>query len=496
MVLVGVDGLDPDRVTEWADDLPTLSRYAEATGSCGLQSVFPPDSVPAWCSIFTGLSPAGHGIVGYMDYMMDNPLDSTSGGYADVLKDNTMWDFLSAEGCKVDIINPFLAYPAWPVNGSMLSGPVALQAAVTMTPDAAYALGEDAPVIGGVPDTPTGEASLPGFIERTRRDIVALTDLACERIAESGADFCFVTYLQLDRVQHFLWRFSDRNDGTYPGPTAFEGEVQRFYALIDSCVERIERTAAGADVMVISDHGHGRRCERVLNVNEVLRRAGLFSSAVTGPRILNARYLLQAAKNTVLEIAYKLQLEETAYSLAKRLPGRKSLKTSAFMKGSSSLAELSNMSGTNPFGGVRVSEQLARERGMDPSAVVAEVIEALEGVRLPDGSRPVLWAKRREDLYAGPNLGAFPDVLFELQPDIGVGWSVEAPLLVTNTMHRRISGGHKRTGFLGMNTPRFISGATPSVEDVTPSVLTLLDVEVPAHLEGTSFVTKETPWKG
>ncbi|MCP4761580.1 MAG: hypothetical protein GY870_07345 [archaeon] len=40
-----------------------------------LKSISPPDSIPAWITIFTGKSPAEHGVLDSIDYLDDKNLD-------------------------------------------------------------------------------------------------------------------------------------------------------------------------------------------------------------------------------------------------------------------------------------------------------------------------------------------------------------------------------------------------------------------------------------
>jgi len=65
IAVVGLDGVDPDRVREWRDDLPTLSDLI-ADGTFGsLDSSKPPLSSPAWQWMYTGKQGGRHGCFGF-----------------------------------------------------------------------------------------------------------------------------------------------------------------------------------------------------------------------------------------------------------------------------------------------------------------------------------------------------------------------------------------------------------------------------------------------
>lgn len=482
VLVIGIDGMDPDVVATLGDRVPFLKRCAKVGGG-RMTSVFPPDSVPAWASILTGLPADEHGVLGHIDYLSQKTPDST-GGYAGALRGRTFFDEASVQGKRVCVVNPFLAYPPWPVNGFMVSGPVGLDAPVMATGSQPLDLPSGAPVIGGIEEFPS-RREVEAFIARTIADVDALTDYAGSAFAAEPYDLGFVTYLQLDRVQHFLWRFTDPEDVTYPGQNPFAESVASFYTQIDAACSRLALRTGAEHVVVLSDHGHGRRCERVLNVNEILRRAGIVKTVGGERPWMSTGYWLQKAKNAVLNAAWAHGMEEEAFAVARRLPGKKALKTSSYLHDKvGNLATASAIGGTNPFGGVDVNRTNAQALDLDADSIVERVIQTLDGVAIR-GETPFLWIKRRSDLFEGSRADLFPDVLFEMDPRFGVGWDLYGRIEGPNVMHRRISGGHRREGYFGVTNAQEVAGvAGCSVTDVAPTVLELLGCGVPSRMKG------------
>ena len=68
VVVVGLDGLDWLVVRSLMDRMPVASGIADKGWAGEIEAVFPPDSIPSWISIFTGLDPSGHGILESVDY--------------------------------------------------------------------------------------------------------------------------------------------------------------------------------------------------------------------------------------------------------------------------------------------------------------------------------------------------------------------------------------------------------------------------------------------
>ncbi|MGB3906591.1 MAG: alkaline phosphatase family protein, partial [Anaerolineae bacterium] len=67
VLFIGIDSLDPKLLVKFADDLPNFTKLRQASPEIELKCIFPPDSIPAWVSIHTGLNPAKHGLIYVFD---------------------------------------------------------------------------------------------------------------------------------------------------------------------------------------------------------------------------------------------------------------------------------------------------------------------------------------------------------------------------------------------------------------------------------------------
>ena len=143
--------------------MPHLSSILKSGCFKHCNSVFPPDSIPAWVTIFTGEYPEKHGWLDNIDYE-----DIRKGAEVSKLCDlqgRTFWDQVGQAGKRVCIINPLLAYPIWPVNGVMASGPVFITGEKQIFPKELAAKYE-LPELGGMTDFPA-ENELKQFLEDT-----------------------------------------------------------------------------------------------------------------------------------------------------------------------------------------------------------------------------------------------------------------------------------------------------------------------------------------
>jgi predicted AlkP superfamily phosphohydrolase/phosphomutase len=457
LIILGVDGLDWEYVDAHRDELPTLAGWPQLEP---LRSVFPPDSIAAWTTIFTGVGPGDHGFLDSIDYLSRRPASAAEAA-GRTLAQTTFWDKAGERGETVCVINPFLAHPAWDVNGLMISGPVFVSGEVSVTGRDLEEL-EPVPSLGGIVDFPTAE-TMGRFIDDTLAATQEQADFGLRMLELTRPDLFFLNVLTLDRLQHFVWRFADPGDPTYPGPNPHGKGLLESYRMVDRIAAAY---AERGRVLIISDHGHGMRPTRMVFIDEALRRAGLLSEARKGPKVLSRSYWLERAKRRGLEFAYRWSLEEQAYRLGRRLPGRKAIKESSFSSdANSSPARLSRTFGRNRHSGI--------ELGRDTPDVRQAVLDVLSSLRDPrTGEGVVDWASAREEVVQGRSADRYPEILFRLRDGYGVDYGIYGDLFGPDANHRRISGGHREHGVLATS---FAAPEAPdSIEGIHDFVLSVL----------------------
>ncbi|MGC2151498.1 MAG: alkaline phosphatase family protein, partial [Terriglobales bacterium] len=82
MIVIGVDGLDPDLLTKFMADgkMPNFAKLAAQGSFRRLTTSIPPQSPVAWSNLITGLNAGGHGIFDFIhrDPKTLDPYFSTS----------------------------------------------------------------------------------------------------------------------------------------------------------------------------------------------------------------------------------------------------------------------------------------------------------------------------------------------------------------------------------------------------------------------------------
>jgi predicted AlkP superfamily phosphohydrolase/phosphomutase len=143
VIVIGVDGMDPEFVTRHWSDLPNLAYLRDQGSFARLVTTTPPQSPVAWSTFTTGLDPSGHGI---FDFVHRDPvtlepflsmgetrpprftiplgpyeLPLSSPQVVSLRKGKAFWELLAAHGIPATIIHMPANYP--PVeSGSALSG--------------------------------------------------------------------------------------------------------------------------------------------------------------------------------------------------------------------------------------------------------------------------------------------------------------------------------------------------------------------------------------
>ncbi|HSR67673.1 MAG TPA: alkaline phosphatase family protein [Acidobacteriota bacterium] len=74
VVVLGFDGVDPDLVNQWLDDLPNIRALSESGTLRPLGTTNPPESPVAWASFATGTNPGKHGIFDFLRRDAENYL--------------------------------------------------------------------------------------------------------------------------------------------------------------------------------------------------------------------------------------------------------------------------------------------------------------------------------------------------------------------------------------------------------------------------------------
>lgn len=454
------------------DRLPALASLIERGHRAELMSTWPPMTDCAWTSAFTGRNPGAHGIFGSW-YRAPGAYECRYFSSRD-RRVPAAWEL--SEDVRWLVWNVPMTYPPTEVDGVMVAGYGAPPGSRFCSPASfqdelaqRWALSD---LLDQAP-----HSTLEAFRSDLLRGLEAQAEALPWAARETGADCVVAVWPQVDRAQHFFWRFRDT---AHP----LAGVVDEVYEAMDRATASVVGAFPDADVLVVSDHGAGDLNGDV-NVGAWLAQHG--HATYTPPKRSRAADLAWALPPPVRTLGRRL-----APGMAKKAMG-------AFLVKQLGPFE---WSATDAFVGVHndlwLNLEGREQSGTVPESRAEEVLDEIIGGLLeltdPGSGEPVFAAAhRRRDIYSGPALGLAPDVM--LDP-----WSTGYRVAVKREPSAEVvippaplagvgeawSSDHRPEGVFVAGGPRIESGRSDelSLYDLTPLSLALLEQPVPAGLDG------------
>jgi predicted AlkP superfamily phosphohydrolase/phosphomutase len=483
LAIIGIDSLDPYIILKYRNELPNLSKLIDESPTFISKSVFPVDTIPAWGSIYTGLSPGNHGLL-YVYDVFDPKLSDLNRLDTNYIKGKTFWDHASEEGYKTVVLFPTLMYPAWGTSGIMISKSpfedrvnwIKTERNISVYPEIIrdkYKIPDKLPDLwGGFP----GINHLKEWAETGKYILNLEKNIGLEIYKSEDWDLFFIYYSLLDIIQHRLWRFFDHDDVTFPGKTPLYSIIKDYYKLFDNIIGEFIEAHPEIRLIVMSDHGHMSRPSRIININEYLRKNGYLL-------LKNNRNNIKWARDNSLKLITKLNLEHLVIKFVNKSQRiAKASKTIYSMSDAidktKSVAYLSNFAGIKsyPDGGIEINKNLVSDDKYEK--IRDDLIKLLSELEGLDNEPLLSWVARREEVYPGKfTERIYPDILFELRSGYGVGWDINSDLFGISSDHHVASGGHRKDAiFLMKNVHRLIKKRDMSVIDCSPTILDLLGI--------------------
>jgi len=483
LMVIGIDSLDPYVILKYRKELPTFSKLIDESPTFISKSVFPVDTIPAWISIYTGLHPRNHGVL-YVYDIFDPNLSDLKKLDISHIKGRTFWDYASQEGYRTVVVYPMLMYPAWVINGVMVGKSpfdrrldwLRTEVDIDIYPEIAkekYGIPDKLESLwGGFP----GVKHLSQWAELGKKTLEEERKISLDLCKDEKWNMFFVYFNLLDIIQHRLWRFFDKNDPTYPGQSSLSGVISEYYKIFDGILEEFMEMFPDVSLIVMSDHGHGIRPYKTVNINEYLRKKRYLISKDKNKKVMSK------IMRIVLEVANRLDVEHWLIKLV--VKSQKLIKASKSMYSSAgsidenrSIAHLSNFAGIKsyPHGGIEINRDLVSE--IEYERIRKELVKSLSELKTPDGRPIVKWIRTREEYSGKFTEEIYPDIVFGLKDDYGVGWGMYTNLYGKAYDHKVASGGHSEDAvFLIKNIGREIRKKRISVVDIAPTMLDFLDI--------------------
>jgi predicted AlkP superfamily phosphohydrolase/phosphomutase len=492
LFVLGLDGASFDIILPLVQQgkLPNIRRVIEE-GSWGeLQSTIPPLTAPAWISFLTGKNPGKHGVLSFRN------LDATAyqcfrGGFvnSNSYHHATIFDILGQHNLRLAAVSVPLTYPAWPVNGLMISG-----YPVGDTKRAYYPPGLESEVKSNLfwPRN-THRMAVDELLQKVNDLLRLQVEFCLSLIREKRYDFIMVNIDNLDNAVHHFWHFHDPQSPVYSEDIVrrYGDLVENQYSLVDQYIgEILDIIPDDANLIVMSDHGAGRAPSNYFHTNAWLRSKGLLTAKENELTWRNrlSRLLPIVKENLPIKDQLRRFLPESIKTnLHKNILNIASIEwaqTSAYrvpLKPQFEGIEI-NLKGRQTHGVVHP--------GGEYEQLVSSLIESLEALVDPSAGQPIFAnIYRREQLYSGPYLEKIPDIVAQFAEGYDGGTHIHGDLVtdIPMSLLRAWPGNHKLNGILIARGRAFRSGIQfhgANLVDLLPTILYLFDVPIPEDLDG------------
>jgi len=286
VAVIGLDCAEPSLVFEqWAADLPNLSALRQRGAWGTLTSCMPPITVPAWSCMASSKDPGQLGIYGFRN-RKDHSYDGLDIAMSFAVKEPRIWDILTKSGIPSIIIGVPGTFPILrPINGQMIS--------CFLTPNPMDAYGND---------DAARQFTHPRELKNTLKDLVGeymvdvkdfrtddkawlleqiqvMTDRRFKVIRHLAKSepwkLLWFVEMGVDRIHHGFWKEMDAAHHRHVPGNPFQDAIRNYYKRLDAQIGEFiaENDPARTAYFVVSDHG-AKRMDGGICFNDWLIKEG------------------------------------------------------------------------------------------------------------------------------------------------------------------------------------------------------------------------------
>jgi predicted AlkP superfamily phosphohydrolase/phosphomutase len=507
VLVIGLDSADAELIEQWcaAGYLPTLASLRQQGMWGRLGTTAEVMHVSAWPSLYTGTRPGKHGM--YHAYQISAGEQDVHRTRADECALPPFWTFLDAAGRRCIVMDAFMSSPLDGFRGIQIleygtwtwfDEPMAAPNGIwhdIIRQFGPYPVPEHTRVLTRPEPARFHEQLLAGAAVKSK--------VVRWLLREKPWDMFFVTFGEPHPAGHYLWHLEDASYPAHPaeGNPALAHAVRDVYVAVDTAIgDILDGLDDDVTVIITSGDGMGPNYAGCHFMPEILHRLGVFYAAGVGTSPDGAATPGRPKKSVLSTIRDAIPLSvrrSVARCLPRHLNHRLSMKwananidwarTRAFCLPNANEGYVRlNLRGREPQGIV--------ESGAAYTELLAELQERLQELVHPHTGKLAAQQVVCTD-------AVFPGEKRQNLPDLVVNWSLEARILADlasdrcGIVHKEAgyqtapyyTGNHRPSAFVLARGPRLsanVEFTDGHIVDVAPTLLTMLGVEPPQHMDG------------
>ncbi len=483
IIVIGIDGGTLDLALPWISEgkLPHIGKLVENGTYGDLETVIPPLTGPAWVSFMTGTNPGKHGVFDFMRPGLDsvNLVDYHS------IKVATLWDILSRHDRELVVVHHPVTYPPPEINGYLISGLLSGSGTLSHPPglidEVESHLGEKFRTHMSIGPQAGREALYIREFSKWH-ELLEKTSLF---MLKKPWDLFMTVFNVTDGLSHALWRYMENGEEHGEG-------ILHAYSIVDTSIGRIlQEGPDDIHVILMSDHGFGPLKKNV-NLNIYLMNKGYLKFRKKS-YLKKLLFMMGFTPNNLMGLARKTRISQRRRSIPVQMRYR-ILDTFLSFKDVDWDETVAYSRGH--VGQIYVNRPAVERKGLEYYQFRDQLIGDLYDLREDESNdRIVDRVYTQEEIYWGEHANSAPD-LFVVMKDFSY---LAYPLLtsdnriVTEYKVEMRSGTHRMNGMFVGCGHRFDAGVRvekAKIFDVAPTILDILDVPIPEHMDGRSLVSK------
>lgn len=484
VIVLGIDGLGYEGLKflnkiGFLSDISYLAkRHTHATS----RTCFPPQTIPAWISLFTGVNPGKHGIFSFLETTRNGVRINTSSN----IRFPPIYEIFALQRKPFALINVPLSYPFHILYGIGISDWLSPIKRISIN------LKEHKNIIRDIVNEYVfPDAKFKKHIMHREKIHRALSELekrfwTIEGLLEIDAiENFFVVISELDWIFHtYYHRIIQGN---------ISKNIRKILILLDKKISKILKLAnkRNLDIIIVSDHGF-KTYRKLVSVGDILRKyrlaRGISIRIVSGKRRKKMLKTITKHKTSPRILFLKAFWELTISSKITRINPKKVYDT--IIRSNYRVLQDSKKSPAFvmlniPAFFIAINKKVKKHRKI----LINFIIKKLKSLRDHEGNPIFSLVKKRESLYWGPYVKKAPHI--GIFGNTNKGYLTSAILTGATIISRR-TNYHDFDAIFIAKSEHISRGSLGqvSIYDIAPTIMSINNIPLQKGLDGIPLTNK------